>query len=376
MNIQQEYYLEHKSELFKNYISLVSLFNQQFNKENVECKLLFDENSLIQSLDVNLTIEENIESFANAEMFKTQITIYFPGKTIITNEREESHEIYDVFIRFNTTIGGLLLPNCNSQITLARTTFTDKELLTGYVHSHSSKIYRNEKIIDFRKCCLGSGPLFHTCNSLTTFFDINEWLGFCAELKTYIQVESIKGGPYARIKYIKNVEYQTRFVDYKIKQLNNDLQLQSNIMRSFYLYFKDLNNIDVYLKIKNILDCLYHINGNFYTFDSFDSLDSKYVLKVSKTLYENNFDEHAFVEGKYNSSENIILLKDNEDYVNNLEDFDDYHETLLFKNEEIPLKIIKTITLQDMNTYINILNRDWYTGLLKYFLLKKNNIEI
>lgn len=29
-----------------------------------------------------------------------------------------------------------------------------------------------------------------------------------------------------------------------------------------------------------------------------------------------------------------------------------------------------------MNTYINILNRDWYTGLLKYFLLEKNNIEI
>lgn len=88
MNIQQEYYLEHKSELFKNYISLVSLFNQQFNKENVECKLLFDENLLIQSLDVNLTIEENIESFANTEMFKTQITIYFPGKTIITNEEK------------------------------------------------------------------------------------------------------------------------------------------------------------------------------------------------------------------------------------------------------------------------------------------------
>lgn len=181
---------------------------------------------------------------------------------------------------------------------------------------------------------------------------------------------------YARIKYIKNVEYQTRFVDYKIKQLNNDLQLQSNIMRSFYLYFNNINNIDVYLKIKNILDCLYYINGNFYTFDSFDSLDSKYILKVSKTLSENNFDEHAFVEGKYNSSENIILLKDNEDYINNLEDFDNYHETLLFKNEEIPLKIIKTITLQDMNTYINILNRDWYTGLLKYFLLEKNNIEI
>lgn len=128
------------------------------------------------------------------------VLIHFPHE-VITNEYGSRVDIYDFFvkvaIRHNGTFYG---------IGAIKTTYTEDQFYSGYVHSHCPSMSRNMSgIKEWKGMCFGSGPINNTMSLLrNSNFDERLWIGFAAELRQWVRTESTDGGPYFRMNSISN----------------------------------------------------------------------------------------------------------------------------------------------------------------------------
>ena len=138
----------------------------------------------------------------------TKVMIHFPFVTVI-NEFNESIDITDLFVAIHIDhLGRICKSNGdrdsayhspNHLIEMVRTSYTRSQLLSRYSHSHLPA-----EVATWNHPCLGKGPLNATIKALAVNKEelIENWTLFCFELNEYVQVESIAGTPYIRLKSV------------------------------------------------------------------------------------------------------------------------------------------------------------------------------
>ena len=149
------------------------------------------------------TLDEQVEHLLN--YFRGirpywSIIIKFPHETI-TNEFGKKVDIYDFFVKVNIryigTFHGMLA---------IKSTYTEDQFYSGYVHSHCPSVRQNANSIkEWKNMCFGSGPINHTMATLNDpNHDSRVWVAFASELRQWVRTESTAGGPYFRMERISN----------------------------------------------------------------------------------------------------------------------------------------------------------------------------
>lgn len=157
------------------------------------------------------------------------ILIHFPEVTV-TNEINQSTVIYDFFARVPLKKDGKLA----SEFRFVKTTYTDRELPSRYMHSHCHSINLSHPEV-WETPCLGSGPIRNTVASLMTDYDTHKWTLFFWELDKYTQVESLSGIPYLKLSSLGIGDRNTT----KIETFRNtELQIPEEKKEALRMFIK------------------------------------------------------------------------------------------------------------------------------------------
>ena len=149
---------------------------------------------------INAFINEAYKILDSCVWARWAVVLHFP-KRIIKNEKDEQMPIYDLFVRLCIKKDGTCNPR---KFYYFRSKYTLKQFLSGYRHSHTPSINRDNPIIDWEEVCTGSGPINNTCSTLAaaTEFDESLWGLFFWELDKIIDIESETGGPYLHMSSV------------------------------------------------------------------------------------------------------------------------------------------------------------------------------
>ena len=178
-----------------------------------------------------------------------RILIHFPCFQI-SNSEGYSHTIKDLFVKLYTTIdqstGKISFENSISGF---RTTLTDAELHTGYLHSHLKSADRNyfesfnTKDVPNRWFCLGSGETLDLLDVMAGAdeFDKNLFELFLYTLDGFVKWESLEGGPYIKLRSIhlnsendvSKYQIRTHIVESAKDILRYDTDLQRKLKYTF-----------------------------------------------------------------------------------------------------------------------------------------------
>lgn len=126
----------------------------------------------------------------------------------VSNERDESTTIEEIFAMTHLSYSG----HCVDRMFWSRTKASALHYLSGWRHSHlHTTSNAGNNYSEWRTPCLGTGPITMTINSLESEYNLDLWALYWLELDQCIRVESIEGGPYARISSIRerSLVYET-----------------------------------------------------------------------------------------------------------------------------------------------------------------------
>lgn len=183
--------------------TLISCFGDT-DVDVIRCKLEPNEESemYLQSLltgTPNEQVAHLLDCFKRRRAFWS-IIIKFPHETI-TNEFGKKVDIYDFFVKVNIRYNGTF-----HGISAIKSTYTEDQFYSGYVHSHCPSVSQSEDgIKGWKSMCFGSGPINHTTATLSgPNHDSRVWVAFASELRQWVRTESTNGGPYFRMEHISN----------------------------------------------------------------------------------------------------------------------------------------------------------------------------
>lgn len=117
-----------------------------------------------------------------------QILIHFPEVTI-KNDKDE-HLIRNMYVRLILRPDGLIA----SYIQGMRTTVTEAEFVSQYVHSHLPRL--NASQITFHSFCTGIGEINQVLALLNTRYTSANFMMLLMHIKNYLEWESKEGHPY------------------------------------------------------------------------------------------------------------------------------------------------------------------------------------
>lgn len=137
------------------------------------------------------------------------LIIHFP-EFIITNSLHQTHTIRDLYMKLSFIVYNDTYISLHN-VEYIRTTFSEKEVASKYIHSHVPKsnfLYKNR--VDFQAVCLQTGinsahELLSNVREQLYYDDIEgPWLVACRNLDEIVRWESLEGGPYIRIRDIQS----------------------------------------------------------------------------------------------------------------------------------------------------------------------------
>lgn len=142
--------------------------------------------------------DSDLQSLISASEYDcSYILVYWP-RVKVTNEYGKYIYIDDLYARIKILNNGYLQYSESLQFT--RATYPIEQLVSDYCHSHVVSIPREG---NFSNCCLGSGPIRNTMDTLRNSNDELMWQLFCQELSMYVTVESVRGIPYHRLEEVR-----------------------------------------------------------------------------------------------------------------------------------------------------------------------------
>lgn len=280
-------------------------------------------------------LEELEETLENRRFL---IYVWWPHVTV-TNEYDKSVNIQDLYAEIEIQNDGTI-PYEYHGFKLNRATYTREQFLSNYMHSHINSIPKNN-FTEFKRPCLGRGPIRSTIGTLKNDYDEATWMLFCQELSMYVTVESISGGPYHRMETIGNKSQIPSYIGYSFSHASNMVFLSlftNDNLEEFIQY---------YLKYGHL--SLRYINNTFtwgmpyyeYIIDisnSFIDFYNKYFSTTAQNL--NNcfirglLRQVVVANGKFYTEDG-----DSTSYVNNLNNYQN-KLVLAFKGKEIRTTII------------------------------------
>lgn len=221
------------------------------------------------------------------------ILVHWPTVTV-TNEYDESVEIWDLYAATVISPSGVLVrgPIFN------RSTYDNIQWQSDYAHSHLSGINKSN-IREFRRSCLGSGPINGTIHRLSEdghdHEDLDIWNLYIWELDKYVHVESISGVPYRKIRNIgTNNGTSNSLRDFHV--VCEISSLNSNIPKAI---IKDIANI----LLENKVFSFNYYQGHYSIGMPF--VDA--VMKASNTFIE-YYNSHPEFRKKYKKEQLFTKL--------------------------------------------------------------------
>lgn len=259
---------------------------------------------------------------SSSEIF---LVIHYPELTI-TNSIELSHTMRDIYLKYHFNHEPNYGFNLN-RISLARTTFEDRELPMSYVFSHHNSGSLGEYGSSF---CYGSTDMgtFVQRNTGSYIHPINFLDRLLILFKDYLQWESIEGVPYKYIDSLGNSgsNYTNKFLGLSDARIFKDkyILLINSLSNIKYSY-----SLSTYYSIKLDSDTVNEIDDILTSIIDDDKLkairiDGRSVLK-QRSLYEQ-------YGKRYNGRETSVI----------------------FKGEQKKIKIIDTSTNQENEPQMKI----------------------
>lgn len=260
-------------------LSLRNLFSAAGVLDNL--KGTWDLNKELIDINTDRLSEDNAKELADAissdsiaQLIKESsrsgfIIVHFPRVTV-TNEYDRSTVVKHLYVKVPLDITGAE----NGVFTMNRSEYTLAEMFSNYMHSHARDI-PTDNFRDFSSCCLGTGPLNNTQNTLNTGFDEDRWNIFCLELSKYVEVESIAGTPYHRLENI-SLDSRSGVI---VGRLPNSLGLH---------FFRNRQNVQE--AIQEFLS--YYLDNNDLTFSFRNGVYSlsmpyvEYLIRISNAFIE------------------------------------------------------------------------------------------
>lgn len=247
------------------------------------------------------------------------ITIHFP-EIEITNSRNESEVIYDLYVRFLVKEGSYILG-----IHGFRTTYTNQQIKKNYCHSHINGVPNS----GFSSFCIGQADIRDVLSM--TLEDKNKLLGekedileyLLLQLEVYLSWESIEGTPYNYIneiaedeiiRYIKNLGQPLNVGNLTVKSLLKthiaDFQKYINLTQlnidGFNIY-KLSNNKDLELCIGSLIPtefkCCKSNNGEYFNYRNTSSDTRTVDIHPSFTFKGIEYNEITIINKKSENNE-------------------------------------------------------------------------
>lgn len=263
----------------------------------------------------------------------TFILIYFPEFTI-TNEFGENHIIRDLYVRLSLRPDGTPYSYIEGQ----RTTFTEAEVVCGYIHSHLPVNY----LYMYKSFCLGSAPIKDTLLSLNDEYSEDLWLLFCGELEEYLKTESLSGPPYigmSKLSNYRNIIERKYFYGCR-DTINLDcISKRKSLFEEFLRYFFTHVSVDFYALFgqynpaMNITEFSILLSNSFFKFCNSLSCEEELAkeLSVDNLIKEEIICPIVIKNGRLYASEPTQLSPDLKS-----------DRGIVFKNKVIPKKMIKS----------------------------------
>lgn len=340
--------------------------------QNMEIPFLLTDMQKVGIKDIDISKEEkeyevSDEMLQNLEkevaLHKVTLYVWWP-RVIVSNEYGKSIVIQDLYAKIEVQRDGRI-PYENRGFLLNRSTYTETQFSSNYLHSHISSI-PNYDFTYFMPPCLGTGPIRDTIDSLKNDFDPTFWMLFCKELSLYVTVESISGGPYRRLENVGKWQLASDYKGYRLYAANSNCFIDyfsKNILKDFIQYYLQHGNLSINFKNScftwgmDYYDYILDISNSFIDFYN-KYLCSDYRVKdcFSKGILVSIY----AINRKFCRANNLY-------YPNSFNGSQGKH-VLTFKGKDIKLKIIKETLEEDTPQPIAALHNNVAMFILKNIL--------
>lgn len=297
--------------------------------------------------------------------YRCFIYVWWPTVTV-SNENNKSVTIQDLYAKIEVRMDGRI-PYENRGFQLNRATYNKDQFISNFLHSHVNGIPKDD-FTRFMSPCLGTGPINNTILSLKSDYDETYWMLFCQELSMYVTVESLTGGPYYKLEYIRNSSRSPIALN-GFDRAYNALHLFTNIgftneeLKNFIKYYLKHGHLS-FIFMENRFQCglskyeyIVDISNVFIDFYNNFLCEGQHLLTQ---CFENELlQEVQVVYGNF--------YKDHRSNVSTLS-LDGYRDKLVltFKGKEIKTSIIEEE--EPETTLTNILNPQFAMRVLQNIL--------
>ena len=308
--------IEIAEQMFANRVDIKVNFGASYKEVVIESTYFSAEYSELAGGYTNYTYTYLKYDYEDLQLNNCDLIIHFPELTI-SNSSKASYTIYDLFVDINLSVTsrGKINKNYNyiiGSISGIRMSRNIVELTTGYIHSHltTKKLTDNKSFTKYTNFCLGQGELAITISTYN--YDTNNTDSlemFYTMLVSYLQWESIEGGPHIRI-----LDNDLR--DFKYEDIN------INTAQDRYLFLIRALQTNADLRIN------WHFNTDDNKYEVIDNeiFEDFLLMNLKGTLLKS-------IQGEYcKKSEDIPTI-----------DIDLSSQNIIFNGKKIEFKIIDEI---------------------------------
>ena len=387
---------ELRQKIFNHVYDVYEIFQNFFEPQFVDLQEIPSDEDLMEILDT-WEIESHDGKYEISPQrlgsirrgyssLKPFILVWWPRVTV-TNENDRSVQIQDLYAKVEITLEGRI-PYENRGFKLTRTTFSETQFASGYLHSH---IPHFSGVPTFQNPCLGSGPINNTILDLKNGYEETVWMLFCQELALYVTVESLRGGPYFRMEQIGSEHklygydgYDSNGRDFnelssfwRVSSRNeNNPQKEADfkkILKQFTIYYLEHGHLALSYKNERFVqgmpyfDYMIDISNSFVDFfnqyghreDVPKLYERCFVVKAlaaNNMFYENrtSVSQHDFSEYE---GQNILTFKGEQKNLHIEQESEVHTETTLLLNHKIAMFILHNVLKIINYRYRNEYNR-------------------
>lgn len=222
--------------------------------DGVKIDNLTEEDDATKVYDIHLASIKSIKGRLLTS--KSYIYVWWP-MVKVTNEHNKSVYIRDLYAKITIQMDGKIPLECHGFL-LNRATYTAKQYVSNYLHSHVQDIPKVHPS-EFQTPCLGTGPIKNTIDTLKFLasYDETTWMLFCQELSLYVTVESLTGIPYRKLENITGRRVMMSYTGYNLQNgcsISSFSQLypQSDL-REFVKYYLKHGHLSLSYRRNNII---------------------------------------------------------------------------------------------------------------------------
>lgn len=354
--------------IYETYDIFVHHFGEEYTDLHLKGNVIID-NVVKPNDEGKYEISDETLNTLPTSLCKAYIYVWWPNVRV-TNEHDKYIDIKDLYAKICINNEGCI-PHEYYGFKLARATFTRKQFISGYIHSHISTYAINSysRKPEFSDPCLGTGPIRNTITSLKLEYSSVEWMLFCQELALYVTVESLTGGPYIKLETVGSIEKFKVNNNYSTP-VRNSLKSYGEAAVSIPQWPEILEEFILYY-IEHINIAIQYINGSFAVGSSYYD----YMVDISNAFItwfnSSKFTTQAILNALY---DNVILsrfiVKNGEFYKESSRESSiersSGRKLLTFKGKDITISINETD--DDRNYYTILLNHNIAMGILNRFM--------